>query len=73
MTTPRKSKARPNKGFLTPLPLELVKADCSEKGKLRYSKMKTAETPVMFPNMIKEMPMPSQPLFEDTTNTISSI
>ena len=75
MTTPR--RARPNKGFLSPLPLDLAKAECSDSGKLRFKhsedRVKTPETPVMFPNMIKEMPMPVQLMFEDTTNTISSI
>ena len=62
MTTPRKT--RPGKGFTTPLPLDLAKADCGESGKLRYKNsedfnLKTPETPVMFPNMIKEMPLPN--------------
>ena len=63
MTTPR--KAGPGKGFTTPYPLDLVKTDCGESGKLRYKNsedlnlnMMSPETPVMFPNMIKEMPLP---------------
>ena len=79
MSTPRKS--RPAKAFQTPLPfdiVELAKTDGAYSGKRRQHEIqdenvKQPETPVMFPNMMKEMPMPNQLLFEETSNTISSI
>ena len=80
MSTPRKS--RPAKAFQTPLPfdiVELAKTDGAHSDKLRLHEIqdeneKQPETPVMFPNMMKEMPMPNQLLlFEETSNTISSI